>query len=191
MRPLLSSRRFILLAVSLLALVAGLAAMQPAAIAVSNPDGMRPAPARQPVYHRSQSSGIDVGTLRIPAIGLTETVRSGVAIEVIDRGVSQWAGTARPGEPGNVVLAGHRTTHTRPFHDLDRLRVGDLVFLRDGHGFDVMYRVSDTFIVDPTAIWITYDRGEASLTMFACHPKGSASQRIVVTADLVAGRRIA
>jgi sortase A len=152
---------------------------------------MHPAPARQPVHHRSQASGIDFGTVQIPAIGLSETIRSGVASSVIDQGVAHWAGTALPGEPGNVVLAGHRTTHTSPFHDLDRLRIGDLVFLRDGRGFDVMYRVSDSFIVDPTAIWITYDRGVASLTMFACHPKGSAAQRIVVTADLVAGRRIA
>ena len=46
-------------------------------------------------------------------------------------------------------------------------------------------------IVGPDEVWITYDNGEALLTMFACHPKGSAAQRIVVRAELVAGRLIA
>ena len=90
-----------------------------------------------------------------------------------------------------MVLAGHRTTHSQPFHDLDRLSPGDLVFVRDGSGFDVMYRVEESFVVDPTAMWITYNGEDPKLTMFACHPKGSNRFRIVVTADLVAGRRIA
>ncbi len=38
---------------------------------------------------------------------------------------------------------------------------------------------------------ITYDFDGPMVTMFACHPKGSARQRIVVTATLVANRLIA
>ena len=53
------------------------------------------------------------------------------------------------------------------------------------------YRVSDTFIVAPEDIWISYDLGRPMVTMFACHPKGSARQRIVVQAELLAGRRVA
>jgi len=118
-------------------------------------------------------------------------VRSGIALSVIDQGVAHWAGTSKPGGPGNVVLAGHRTTHSRPFWDLDRLSEGDLIYLEDGAGFDVIYRVSDTLIVDPEDLWISYDLGKPMVTLFACHPRGSARHRIVVQADLVAGRRIA
>ena len=118
-------------------------------------------------------------------------IRSGVSLSVIDRGVAQWAGTVGPGEDGNLVLAGHRTTHSRPFADLDRLGVDDLIYITDGHGFRVMYKVAGTTIVDPEDLWITYDMGRPMLTMFACHPKGSARYRIVVTANLVAGRLIA
>ena len=159
--------------------------------ASSRPDSAVPNPARQPTFHRSQSSGVEVGSLRIPAIGLDETIRSGVALSVIDRGVAHWAGTVAPGEEGNVVLAGHRTTHSAPFNDLDDLEPGDLVYVEDAHGFEVMYSVRETFVVDPGDLWITYDSDEPMLTMFACHPKGSARFRIVVTADLVAGRLIA
>ena len=160
------------------------------ALAQEEPDRW-PNPARQPTFHRSQLSGANLGTLRIPAIGVNEVVRSGVSLDVIDQGVAHWAGTARPGEAGNVVLAGHRSTHTRPFWALGELDVGDLIFLTDGYGFEVMYRVSESFIVDPSALWISHETGEPELTMFACHPKGSAAYRIVVSAELVSGRRIA
>jgi sortase A len=161
-----------------------------ASAAIPPPD-LTPNPARQPVFAPSQESGFPVGTLRIPAIGISEVIRSGVSLSVIDRGVAHWAGTSKPGQDGNVVLAGHRTTHSQPFHDLDRLRRDDLVFVTDGSGFEVMYRVTKSFVVDPGDMWITYDRDTPSLTMFACHPKGSARYRLVVTAELVAGRRIA
>lgn len=155
------------------------------------PPNAVPAPGRQPTYSPTQESGVVVSRIQIPAIGVDETVRSGISLSVIDQGVAHWSGTAPPGGDGNVVLAGHRTTHTRPFWALDRLEIGDLIYLEDGMGFDVMYKVTSTFIVTPDEIWISYDFGKPMATLFACHPRGSAERRIVVQADLVAGRRIA
>ncbi len=173
------------------AIVAGLMLVWASpAVAATRPDGLNANAARQPVFHRSQSIGTEVGRVRIPAIELDEVIRSGVAMSVIDQGVAHWSGTSTPGDSGNVVLAGHRTTKTQPFTDLDKLDDGDLVFMTDGDGFDVIYRVSD-YIVDPNDLWITYDREKPTVTMFACHPKGSSRFRIVVTADLLAGRKIA
>ena len=123
----------------------------------------------------------------IPAIGVDEVVRSGVSLSVIDRGPAHWVGTADPGGPGNVVLAGHRTTHSAPFRDLDRLQVGDPILLTNRDGFVSVYLVRDTFVVSPDDVWITYEFGSPLLTLFACHPKGSARQRIVVQADLLIG----
>jgi len=173
-----------------LGLVASMFATFPA-MATPAPDDAVPGPSRQPSFARIQQSGVIESRLRIPAIGVDEIVRSGIALSVIDRGVAHWAGTSEPGGAGNVVLAGHRTTHSRPFWGLDRLREGDLVFLEDGEGFDVMYRVTRSFVVEPDDLWISYDFGKPMVTMFACHPRGSARYRIVVQAELVAGRRIA
>ena len=39
---------------------------------------------------------------------------------VINQGVAHWAGTAIPGSAGNLVLAAHRTTYSRPFYYLNR-----------------------------------------------------------------------
>jgi len=185
MRPVRSAIRFM----AVFGLVFSVFATLPAVATL--PEDATPGPARQPSFHRTQQSGIVVSRIRIPAIDLDETIRSGIALSVIDRGVAQWAGTSAPGGPGNMVLAGHRTTHSRPFWGLDRLEDGDLVYVEDGSGFEVMYRVSDTFVVEPDELWISYDVGRPILTMFACHPRGSARYRIVVQADLIAGRRIA
>lgn len=159
---------------------------------ISEPAGeWAPASSRQPVGDADQSAGHVVGTLRIPAIGVDEVVREGIDLSVIDQGPAHWAGTALPGGPGNMVIAGHRVTHSHPFTDLDRLRPGDIVFVTRSSDFEVMYKVTETFIVAPDALWISYDNGEPLLTMFACHPKGSAAQRIVVRATLVGGGIIA
>jgi sortase A len=90
-----------------------------------------------------------MGKLRIPSINLLEPVRAGVARSVLDQGVGQWAGTPEPGTDGNVVLAGHRTTWSRSFYDLDYLRRGDVIYMTDSDGIEILYRVSRTFIVDP------------------------------------------
>lgn len=159
---------------------------------VTEPAGeWAPLASRQPVYDPEQGSGAEIGAIRIPAIGVDEVVRAGVAIEVIDQGPAHWVGTADPGTAGNVVIAGHRSVQSAPFRALDRLVEGDLVIVTNSYGFDVMYRVTETFIVTPDAIWITYDDGHPLLTLFACHPVGSAAQRIVVRAELVGGRLLA
>lgn len=152
--------------------------------AVERPEGTRPAGGRLPAGHPAQESGHEVGFLQITAIDLDLIVRSGVAMSVIDQGPAHWAGTSLPGGPGNVVLAGHRTTKTRPFYYLDRLEPGDAIVMGDGSSFPAVYRVTETFVVDPQDVWITYETGEPIVTLFACHPRGSARYRIVVRGAL-------
>ncbi len=108
-------------------------------------------------------------------------------ISVINRGPAYWVGTSAPGGPGNLVLAGHRTTYSAPFHDLDKLAPGDLIYFSTASGHEVRYRVEETLFVTPDDIWITYETGRAIATLFACHPKGSARQRIVIRASLLGG----
>ncbi|WNZ11198.1 class E sortase [Streptomyces sp. 11x1] len=67
--------------------------------------------------------------LVIPRLRLRAPVVEGVGrAEVLDKGfVGHYPGTALPGRPGNLALAGHRTTHGEPFRHLDRLDTGDEV----------------------------------------------------------------
>ena len=92
-----------------------------------------------------------------------------------------------PGEAGNVVLAGHCTTKTRPFYYLNHLAPGDKILMGDGTSFPPIYTVTESLFVSPQDVWITYDTGEPIVTLVACHPRGSARQRIAVRAALRTG----
>lgn len=125
-----------------------------------------------------------LGTIEIPRIGLRHTVYEGIELTVIDRGPGHWPGTAMPGQRGNVVFAGHRVTHTRPFRWLDRLRPGDRIVFRMRNG-TFTYAVTDTLIVLPSDSWVVNQRDAFDVTLIACNPPGSARQRIVVRGRLI------
>lgn len=131
--------------------------------------------------------------LRLPTIGVDKTVVEGTTREALRSGPGHYLGTARPGQPGNVAIAGHRTTYGAPFHDIDELTPGDPIVVETEDGV-FTYRVegqataegttSGHRIVAPEAVHVIADRGDHRLTLTACHPKYSARQRIVVTAVL-------
>jgi sortase A len=85
---------------------------------------------------------------------------------------------------GNVVFAGHRVTHSRPFHDIDKLAVGDQIIFSMPFGV-FTYEMMGQSIVRPTDVHILNPTPEPTVTLFACHPKGSAAKRYVVTGKLV------
>lgn len=124
-----------------------------------------------------------IGKLEIPALGVSQTVRSGITDRQFDRGVGWWPGTALPGEEGNMVLAGHRTVRPRPFWDIQKLRAGDEILVTR-RGTVHRYVVTRARVVRNDATWILDQTEDATLTMFTCHPRGSTRQRYVVTASL-------
>jgi len=152
---------------------------QAAALIATAASADLPVPAAPPADDRAPTPEIRHGLLEIPAIGLAQPFFEGVTLTAIDRGPSHWPGTAMPGELGNVVIAGHRTTRTRPFWDLDLVQPGDeLVFTMDS-GDRWVYTLDRIEIVDDEDIRIIDQGYGYTATLFGCHPKGSARQRIV------------
>ncbi|MDQ3354136.1 MAG: class E sortase [Actinomycetota bacterium] len=149
------------------------------AVVVPPPAPVPPAP--EPTPPPSVPAGPTdtvIGRLEIPALGLDVALHQGIELRVIDRGPSHWPGTALPGQPGNVVVAGHRVTNTRPFRYIDTLEVGDeATFTVDG--VRSVYRVTGHEVVDDQAMWITDQTAQPTATLFACHPPGSAKYRWV------------
>jgi sortase A len=138
-----------------------------------------PVPDAAPVDPQAPTPGVVHGTVSLPTIDVTQPLGEGVTLTAIDRGPSHWPGTAMPGQVGNVVVAGHRVTHTRPFLDLDRLAVGDPLVFTMNDGTTWTYLLTGIEIVGPDAMHIVDQSAEPTATLFACHPKGSAAQRIV------------
>ena len=137
-----------------------------------------PVPAKPPAPHANEPI-VQLGTIEIPKIGVSASMFEGVSLTVLDHGPGHWPGSAQPGHTGNVVIAGHRTSHSRPFRNIDQLVVGDQVILVNAEGRFV-YVVTGSEVVDPTALRIIEQTTARTATLFACHPPGSTRQRIVV-----------
>lgn len=130
--------------------------------------------------------GIPVGGLRIPDIELDAVLFEGVTAPTLRDGPGHMPWTPLPGQPGNAVISGHRTTYGAPFYDLDLLEPGDVIEVDTVIGSHT-YTVRETIIVYPTDVWVTEPREGAWLTLTTCHPKLSARERLIVFAELTAG----
>lgn len=122
---------------------------------------------------------VTIGSIEIPKLGVRSLLGEGISLRNIDRGPSHWPGTAMPGQPGNVVVAGHRVTHTKPFRNIDQLVPGDEVFFVV-HDVRYRYVVTGSQVVTPKQTEIVAQTTDATATLFACHPPGSARYRYVV-----------
>ena len=128
---------------------------------------------------RALPEGTVFGTIEIPALGLSETLREGIELRFLDFGPGHWPGTAFPGQPGNCVIAGHRVSHSRPFLFIDTVPTGAMMTLTmAGAAHD--YVATSAGIVDPADNSILNWTAERSATIFACHPPGSVTQRYIV-----------
>ncbi len=139
--------------------------------------------------HGKLRSGTTLGILSLPTINVKKPLVVGIGDSSLARGLGLWPGTAIPGNPGNAVIAGHRTSHGAPMYSIDRLKVGDPIFFTTSGRNAVKYefRVVKRQIVKPNAMWITRQSAAATLTLFACHPPHSIAYRFVVFAKLITG----
>jgi len=99
----------------------------------------------------------------------------------LNRGVGRIAGTARPGQGGNLGIAGHRDGFFRGLKDVG---AGDQIELKIP-GRTEVYQVDDVQIVKPTDVQVLEDRGVPTLTLVTCYPFyfiGNAPQRYIVRA---------
>jgi sortase A len=133
---------------------------------------------------RHARSGQAIGRIKIPHIHANFVMVQGTDEGDLKKGPGHYPDTPFPGMPGTVGVAGHRTTYLAPFNKLDKLRPGDEVRLEMPYAV-VTYKVERKQIVPPSATWVTKRVGYDRLVMTACHPKYSASHRIVVFARQV------
>ena len=154
------------------------------------PTGEEVAAANAPRYY-APTSGADM-TLTIEILGLYEVpVISSPSYEVLDRGLMHEPETSRPWDGGaqrNVFLAGHYlgwpgTASHLVFYNLDKLRRGDEVVLKDSLGRAYRYRVSEAFGATPEDSWVMGQvRNRDMLTLQTCIPP-TFEERLVVRAD--------
>jgi len=118
----------------------------------------------------------NLARINIPRLRLKARIGTNLTV-----GPAWWPITGRPGGGDTIAVAGHRTTYTKPFYWLERLRSGDSIYIR-WKGRVHAYRVSGRRILSAKNLHIADARGRELLLLSACTPRGSARQRIVVYA---------
>ncbi|MBI4299970.1 MAG: sortase [Chloroflexi bacterium] len=130
--------------------------------------------------------------ITIPRIGVDSPVveidtrydDSGALVwETAAYAVGHYSRTAKPGEPGNMVLSGHISSRAAGavFKRLPEIAVGDgvIVFTTESSYF---YKVRSVWVVEPDEVKVMESTGEHVVTLITCVPDGIYTQRLVVVA---------
>lgn len=110
----------------------------------------------------------------------------------LTKGVAHAAGTAHPGEAGNVFIFSHSgvdfyeaNRYNALFYLLNKLVPGDEidVFYKSQK---FVYRVAEQKIVAPENVeYLTGDKTKKTLTLMTCWPAGTTLKRLIVIAEQV------
>ena len=117
-----------------------------------------------------------VGRLQIPRLGYDEIILEGATPRTLAFGPARLFSGARMGEPGNLVLAGHRTSW---FRSLEGIRQGDTIQVEwfDGrHGglHARTYTVEIIRVTEPQDVTLLAPTADDALTLVTCYPFGSS-----------------
>jgi len=135
-----------------------------------------------------------LGLLYIPALsedvwGLP--ILDDVSQRALASGVGYYPSTQLPGSEGNFGIAGHRATNGEPFARFEKLKAGDLVFVRTQDGYYTYRLIADEKIQDAET-WVLDARPagletEAKLliTLTTCDPRWNSYQRWARWGELV------
>ncbi len=125
-----------------------------------------------------------LAVLRIPKVGIEVPVLDGTDDLILNRGVGHIQGTALPGAPGNLGIAGHRDGFFRGLKDVV---AGDKIEVELPDRTDI-YEVRDIKIVLPQDTSVLNPTENSSLTLVTCYPfyfVGDAPKRYIVQASLI------
>ena len=139
---------------------------------------------------RAESFGIDgragspLGRIEISSIGLSAMIMEGTDSRTLRRAIGHIPGTPLPGQPGNVVITGHRDTF---FRGLRNIHKEDEITLTTLHG-SYRYRVDSTQVVEPEDTKLLSATAGDFLTLLTCYPfyfVGPAPKRFIVRAHKI------
>jgi len=133
---------------------------------------------------RQAEPGGLIGRIDVDRLGVSVAVVEGTDVPELQRAAGHIAGTALPGESGNIGIAAHRDSFFRP---LRNIRKNDEIRFTTPGG-DYRYRVVSTKVVNPDDVSVLSSDGGEVLTLVTCYPFyfiGSAPNRFIVRAARV------
>ena len=123
------------------------------------------------------------GYIELPSIGITLPIYLGATNSNMKLGAVHLTGTSYPigGINTNSVIAAHRGYHrTKMFRDIDKINIGDSLYIKNFTG-TLTYKAVKTDVIDKKGISnLTIEEGRDMITIISCHPYPFNYQRYVV-----------
>lgn len=130
--------------------------------------------------------GEPLAVIRVPDLDVAAQVYPDVFKEALEAGAAWVSGTTRPGEVGNIAIAGHRDSFFRP---LENIPLGTHIGLTMADR-ELQFAVTSVKIVDPLDVSPLAPTDRMTLTLITCHPfryQGYAPDRYIIRAEVVEG----
>jgi len=124
-----------------------------------------------------------VGILSIPILNIRQVILEGSTPNILKEGPGHVRGTPLPGQVGNAVIEGRRTTYGAPFARINDLVAGDEIDVTTGEGV-FTYVVTGTSTIMPGQPDALASSEDNILTLMTSQPALSVKGRFVVRAAL-------
>lgn len=114
----------------------------------------------------------------VPVLDIKVPVLEGTENNKLAVSAGHFVGTGEIGS-GNYCIAGHNSTiYAEIFNDLDKIHIGDEMFIVDIDENRTRYRyvVTEYTIVEPTAVDVLRDYGDDRITVISCTDDGEYRQ---------------
>src|SRR5439155_1107373 len=115
----------------------------------------------------SGSARARVARLTAPAHDVALIVLAGSNGRTLAFAPGHAAGSAVPGGAGTAIITGHRDTH---FAFLARVHAGDTLVIEVPGRAPVVFRVTETLVVDARTAAVLSDAGMSALVLVTCYP---------------------
>ncbi len=117
----------------------------------------------------------------IPRLDIKVPVLEGTGSKALQVSAGHFEGTGGLGK-GNYCICGHNSTiYAEIFNDLDKIRIGDDMYLIDNDENHTKYQyvVSEYKIIDPQDVGVLRDFGDNRITVISCTDDGKQRQAVV------------
>jgi len=123
-----------------------------------------------------------IGLIEIPKISVKYPIIETTNNDLLKISVCKFVGPL-PNRIGNLCIAGHNYKNKSMFSNLNKLNIGDSIFITDLNNTKLEYIVYNKFIVNETNLNCTKNCDNVEITLITCNGNNN-SERIIVKAKM-------
>lgn len=123
-----------------------------------------------------------IGLIEIPKISISYPILSNSNENLLKISVCRFSGPL-PNRVGNMCIAGHNYNNTLMFSKLNKLNIGDSIYISDLNNTKLEYVIYNKFRVKQNNLNCTENTNNVEITLITCNDNNN-SERLVIKAKV-------